>query len=83
MLKVHNDGQPIPAAVLPHVFDPFRRGEEHGVRDSLGLGLYIVRQIVAAHGGRVEVRSDHETGTTFVVHLPFAAPATAARDLAG
>ena len=83
VLKVHNDGQPIPAAVLPHVFDPFRRGEEHGVRDSLGLGLYIVRQIVAAHGGRVEVRSDRETGTTFVVHLPFAAPATAARDLAG
>jgi signal transduction histidine kinase len=82
VLKVHNDGHPIPPAVLPHVFDPFRRGEEHGVRDSLGLGLYIVRQIVAAHGGRVDVRSDRETGTTFVVRLPFAASATAARDLA-
>jgi len=83
VLKVHNQGPPIPAAVLPYVFDPFRRGEEHGVRDSMGLGLYIVRQIVDAHGGRVEVRSDQETGTTFVVRLPFAAAATAAaRDLA-
>jgi len=82
VLKVHNDGPPIAAAVLPHVFDPFRRGEEHGVRDSLGLGLYIVRQIVAAHGGRVDVHSDRETGTTFVVRLPFAAPATAVRDRA-
>ncbi|MFL5312881.1 MAG: ATP-binding protein [Myxococcales bacterium] len=82
VLKVHNHGPPIPAAVLPFVFDPFRRGEEHCVRDSLGLGLYIVRQIVAAHGGRVDVRSDREAGTTFVVHLPFAAPAVAARDLA-
>jgi signal transduction histidine kinase len=83
VLKVHNDGPPIPAAVLPHVFDPFRRGEEHGVRDSLGLGLFIVRQIVAAHGGRVDVRSDRETGTTFVVRLPFEARVPAARHLAG
>jgi signal transduction histidine kinase len=83
VLKVHNDGPPIAAAVLPHVFDPFRRGEEHSVRNSLGLGLYIVRQIVAAHGGRVDVRSDREAGTTFVVRLPFQAPATGARDLAG
>jgi signal transduction histidine kinase len=83
VLKVHNHGPPIPPAVLPHVFDPFRRGEEHSVRDSLGLGLYIVRQIVSAHGGRVEVRSDRESGTTFVVRLPFAAQASPAHELAG
>jgi signal transduction histidine kinase len=83
VVKVHNHGPPIPAALLPHIFDPFQRGEEHGGRDSMGLGLYIVQQIVAAHGGRVEVRSDRESGTTFVVRLPFAVPATAARDLAG
>lgn len=83
VLKVHNHGRPIPAALLPHLFDPFRRGEDHSVRDSLGLGLYIVKQIVAAHGGRIEARSDHETGTTFVVRLPYAAPAAQTRDLAG
>jgi len=83
VLKVHNHGPPIPAALLPHVFDPFQRGEDHSVRDSLGLGLYIVKQIVAAHGGRIEARSDRETGTTFVVRLPYAVPAAEARDLAG
>jgi len=83
VLKVHNHGPPIPAALLPHVFDPFQRGEDHTVRDSLGLGLYIVKQIVAAHGGRIEARSDRETGTTFLVRLPYAAPAAATRDLAG
>jgi signal transduction histidine kinase len=78
VLKVHNHGTPIQPAVLPYIFDPFRRGEDHGSRDSQGLGLYIVNQIANAHGGRVEVRSDLESGTTFVVHLPRAAPATAA-----
>ena len=53
VLKVHNHGPPIPAALLPHVFDPFQRGEDHSVRDSLGLGLYIVKQIVAAAGSRL------------------------------
>jgi len=82
VLKVHNLGPPIPAALLPHVFDPFQRGEDHRIRDSLGLGLYIVKQIAAAHGGSVEARSDRETGTTFVVRLPFAAPQTEVRPLA-
>jgi K+-sensing histidine kinase KdpD len=36
----------------------------------VGLGLFIVREIVRAHGGRVEVRSGAEQGTTFTVHLP-------------
>jgi signal transduction histidine kinase len=82
VLKVHNHGAPIPAALLPHVFDPFQRGEDHSVRNSLGLGLFIVQQIVAAHGGRVEARSDRETGTTFLVRLPYAVPAAQTRDLA-
>jgi signal transduction histidine kinase len=36
----------------------------------MGLGLFIVRQIVAAHGGEVSVASDREHGTTFTVKLP-------------
>lgn len=83
VLKVHNQGPAIPPSILPYVFDPFRRGEDHGASSSLGLGLYIVKQIAAAHGGSVEVRSDRESGTTFVVRLPYASPQAAARPIAG
>jgi PAS domain S-box-containing protein len=72
VLTVHNDGPPIPSDLLPEVFDPFRSGErapEHGDR-SMGLGLFIVREIVHAHGGEVSVTSDGEQGTTFTVTLP-------------
>jgi PAS domain S-box-containing protein len=66
-IEVHNEGAPIPGALLPHIFDPFRRAT--GRVGGLGLGLYISRQIAVAHGGRMEVRSD-EGGTTFRVTLP-------------
>ena len=71
-LEVQNQGRPIPAEALASIFQPFKRAEDaqgQGVVH-LGLGLYIVQQIAHAHGGRVEVRSDEESGTTFVVHLP-------------
>lgn len=67
VLDVHNRGPPIPPAVLPRIFEPFQRGESSM---SLGLGLYISREIVRAHGGQMEVRSSAEQGTTFVVRLP-------------
>jgi signal transduction histidine kinase len=52
-LEVHNLGAPIPADQLPHLFEPFRRGtlDERPSSRGLGLGLYIVQQIVRAHGG--------------------------------
>lgn len=72
-LAVHNAGRPIPEALMGHIFEPMRRGEgqvrQRGSR-SVGLGLYIVREIAAAHGGRVAVRSSEQEGTTFVVTLP-------------
>ncbi|XHF15140.1 GAF domain-containing sensor histidine kinase [Archangium gephyra] len=71
VLEVHNEGPPIPAEVQPTLFEPYRQGAEAGPRrGSLGLGLYITRQIVLGHGGAVNVRSSAEDGTTFTVRLP-------------
>ena len=65
----------IPADLLPHVFDPFRSGRHASNASSgLGIGLYIVQQVVQAHGGTVEVRSDEAIGTEFRVVLPRVAP---------
>jgi PAS domain S-box-containing protein len=77
-IQVHNDGPPIPAALLPNIFEPFRRavaGDAHPT-SGLGLGLFIVQQIAQAHGGTVEVASHDGQGTTFTVHLPRGGPAT-------
>ena len=75
VFTVSNAGR-IPETLLPHIFDPFRGRDEPSARgDGLGLGLYIVQQIVAAHRGSVEVASVH-TETRFVVRLP-----RSARDL--
>jgi signal transduction histidine kinase len=71
--SVHNRGPIIERSTLLHIFDPLVRGEN--ARDkaesdgSLGLGLYIARQIAIAHGGDIAVRSD-ETETVFTVRLP-------------
>jgi signal transduction histidine kinase len=67
-VSVHNGGPPIPAERLGSIFEPFQRGTEVG--KGLGLGLYIVRAIVDAHGGAVDVTSSSELGTTVVVRLP-------------
>jgi PAS domain S-box-containing protein len=71
-LRVHNVGPPIPTELLPVIFEPFRRTEEQpsSSERSFGLGLYIVKEIVAAHGGMVEVSSSEAAGTTFTVRLP-------------
>jgi signal transduction histidine kinase len=73
VITVQNGGA-IPPAVLPDIFEPFRRGEhsdkQSGRTGSIGLGLFIVSEIVKAHGGAVEVRSHPGSGTTFTVTLP-------------
>ena len=71
VLDVSNKGEPIPRETLPHVFDPFRRAVASREKspNGLGLGLYIVKHIVDAHGGSVTVRSDDDV-TTFTVSLP-------------
>jgi signal transduction histidine kinase len=67
-LSVSNLATPIPAEVLAQLFLPFRRARSHG-HGGVGLGLYIVQQIVSGHGGSIEAHSD-ELATRFVVHLP-------------
>ena len=69
VLSVANGGR-IPPELLPHVFDPFRGGQRESRSEGLGLGLYIAQQIVQAHQGTVEVRSDDAGTTEFRVRVP-------------
>ncbi|WP_255415237.1 HAMP domain-containing sensor histidine kinase [Vitiosangium sp. GDMCC 1.1324] len=70
VLEITNPGSPIPSHQLATLFDPFRQRKGRSGRGSgLGLGLFIVRELVEAHGGHVAVRSTEE-GTTFSVYLP-------------
>ncbi|KAA6166843.1 HAMP domain-containing histidine kinase [Pseudomonas marginalis] len=72
-LRMHNYGTPIPQAALGTVFDPLVRSatEELGsTSTSLGLGLFIVKEVVQAHRGTIEVASSEAAGTTFTVVLP-------------
>ena len=84
-ITVHNDGSPIPANLVPCIFDPFRRGRHERAR-GLGLGLFIVDQIARAHGGTASVVSAPGSGTTFTIRLPIdetvAPTATASRSTA-
>jgi PAS domain S-box-containing protein len=71
-LSIHNAGEPIPPDVQAGLFEPMRRGPRAGYASSrsIGLGLYIVRHIVDAHGGTVDLDSAPGRGTRFTVHLP-------------
>jgi signal transduction histidine kinase len=68
--SVHNGGH-IPADLMPRLFEPFQSGVGKRTRaEGLGLGLYIVQQIVHSHGGEVRVSSTQEEGTSFEIRLP-------------
>lgn len=71
-LAVIDRGMGIDASDLPHVFTPFFRADRSRNRKTggVGMGLALVRRIVLAHGGRVEVTSRVGEGTRFEVHLP-------------
>ena len=80
VLSVHNNGAAIPPDLLPTLFDPLKRYASHESAaqrrpGSIGLGLYIAREIVEAKGGTVTVSSTEEHGTTFTVRLPRFLPA--------
>ena len=70
-ISVHNQGPAIAPDVLPHIFQPMSRGSEAGrASRSVGLGLYIVREIARAHGGQTSVTSATAEGTTFTTVIP-------------
>ncbi len=57
--------------LLPHIFDPFYRGDRQPARgEGLGLGLYIAQQIVVAHHGSIDARSQNASHTIFSVKIP-------------
>jgi sigma-B regulation protein RsbU (phosphoserine phosphatase) len=74
-LSVANAGDPIPAEILPCLFQPFFRGDARPSRNGLGLGLFIASEIAKAHCGSLEV-----TSTAQETRFRFTMPATGERD---
>jgi len=77
---VADHGRGIPAADLPHIFDPFYRGTDATSRQiqGSGLGLALVLRIAETHGGRVTVETHEGVGSAFTLHLPVATAETIA-----
>jgi sigma-B regulation protein RsbU (phosphoserine phosphatase) len=70
-VSVHNDGTPIPGELQSQLFEPMVRGSvANTATRSVGLGLFIVREIARAHRGDVAVHSTAEAGTTFTASFP-------------
>ena len=69
-VRIVDHGVGIAATVLPRLFERFYQGQEPGVSSGLGLGLYIARMLVEAHGGRIWAESEPGQGSTFVIALP-------------
>jgi len=72
-VRVTDNGSGIPSDAIPHIFERFYQADPSrpgGGKHGAGLGLAIVHEIVAAHSGRITVRSQEGLGTTFTVHLP-------------
>ena len=71
-ISVHNEGVPIPKEELPVLFENYRRSKssEAGGKSGWGLGLTLVKGVADAHRGRVSVKSEEGSGTTFVIEIP-------------
>lgn len=71
-VSVKDTGDGIPPEHLPYIFDRFYRADRSRATGSTGLGLAIAKQLVEAHGGRIEVESEVGRGTQFTFTLPVA-----------
>jgi signal transduction histidine kinase len=70
LFRVRDTGPGIPADELPRIFDRLFRGDHSRAERGLGLGLSLVKAVVEAHGGAVDVRSEPGRGSVFTVSLP-------------
>ena len=76
LISVRDRGRGIESADLPHIFEPFRRGRaavEAQIHGN-GLGLCLVKRIITAHGGKIEVQSAVGHGSVFTLRLPVIKP---------
>ncbi len=73
-VSVTDYGMGIPPEDLPHIFERFYQPTAGRKAGGLGLGLYISKMLVEAHGGRVGVESELGRGSTFWFTLPLAGP---------
>ena len=71
-IEIGNTGEEIPPRVLDHIFERFYKADQsRGVnKNGTGLGLHIVKTILAKHGQSIFVTSDRENGTIFTFSLP-------------
>lgn len=80
VLAVANSGKPIPLNAMKIIFEPLVQVPtstsdlNRRPKTSLGLGLFIAREIVAGHGGSIDVQSSADSGTLFSIWLPRAIP---------
>ena len=70
VIRVRDTGPGVPAEELPRIFDRLFRGDASRAERGLGLGLSLVKAVVEAHGGTVDVMSEPGKGSTFTVRLP-------------
>ncbi|GAA1694992.1 hypothetical protein GCM10009808_10150 [Microbacterium sediminicola] len=72
VLRISDQGPGVDAGDVERIFERFARARESGKRRGFGLGLALVRDILARYGGRIEVASTSPAGTTFAITLPSA-----------
>ncbi len=73
-IVVKDTGPGIPPNELPHIFERFYRGKKSHSVHGTGLGLFICKQIIRSHHGRITVSSIPGKGTKFIIHLPYIQP---------
>jgi two-component system sensor histidine kinase VicK len=80
-IAVSDEGVGIPQADLPRLFQRFYRASNVDERQisGLGVGLYVVKELVTLHGGSIDVVSEEGRGSTFIITLPLLENQTAAQ----
>ena len=81
IVSVSDQGPGIAESDLPHIFEKYYRASDARAQQGLGLGLYITRLLVEAHGGRIWVKTALGEGTTFYVEVPAAEGRAEGQDL--